>query len=162
MRAAAKCATSAIQGRGASTLPQRNFWAGNMLDSKKTLRFALFRFAASLALVAAGHAKANLTSPLSGASQPVEIKIVSTEFKYSPAKVWVAAGRKVTLILDNSKAETEHGIIIPAFGIRLTAAAGEIVRKTAVFDQPGEYEFSCDLPGHREIGMRGVLIVGQF
>ncbi len=130
-----------------------------MLDRKKASRFALFHFAASLALVAAGHAKADLTSPPSGASQPVEIKIVSTEFKYSPAKVWVAPGREVTLVLDNSGAETEHGIIIPAFGFRLTAAAGEIVRKTAVFDRPGDYEFTCDLPGHREMGMKGTLIV---
>jgi plastocyanin len=130
-----------------------------MLDRKKASRFALFHFAASLALVAAGHAKADLTSPPSGASQPVEIKIVSTEFKYSPAKVWVAPRREVTLVLDNSGAETEHGIIIPAFGFRLTAAAGEIVRKTVVFDRPGDYEFTCDLPGHREMGMKGTLIV---
>jgi plastocyanin len=134
-----------------------------MLDRSKASRRALFHFAiATLALVAAGHAKADITSAPSGASQPVEIKIVSTEFKYSPAKLWVAAGREVTLVLDNSGAETEHVIIIPAFGFRLTAAAGEIVRKTAVFDRPGEYEFSCDLPGHREMGMRGVLIVGAF
>jgi plastocyanin len=132
-----------------------------MLDRSKASRRALFHFAiATLALVAAGHAKADITSAPSGASQPVEIKIVSTEFKYSPAKLWVAAGREVTLVLDNSGAETEHVIIIPAFGFRLTAAAGEIVRKTAVFDTPGDYEFSCDLPGHREMGMKGTLIVG--
>jgi plastocyanin len=134
-----------------------------MLNRSMASRRALFHFAiATLALVAAGHAQADLTSPPSpsGASQPVEIKIISTEFKYSPAKVWVAPGRQVTLILDNSGAETEHGIIIPAFGFRLTAAAGEIVRKTAVFDTPGDYEFSCDLPGHREMGMKGTLIVG--
>jgi plastocyanin len=134
-----------------------------MLDWSMATRPALFHFAiATLALVAAGHAQADPTSPPSGAPQNVEIKIVSTEFKYSPAKVWVAAGREVTLVLDNSGAETEHGIIIPAFGFRLTAAAGETVRKTAVFDRPGEYEFSCDLPGHRESGMKGTLIVGAF
>ncbi len=143
--------------------PQRNLRAGNMLDRTKASRRAFFRVAiATLALVAAGHAKADLTSPPSGASQPREIKIVSTEFKYSPAKVLVAAGREVTLVLDNSGAETEHGIIIPALGFRMTAMANEIVRKTAVFDRPGEYEFSCELPGHAEAGMRGTLIVGRF
>jgi plastocyanin len=118
--------------------------------------------AAALALAVTAAAKAGGTPVPVAGGVPAEITIVSTEFKYNPATLRVLAGRKVTLILDNSKAETEHIIIIPAFGFRLTAAAGEIVRKTAVFDQPGEYEFSCDLPGHREMGMRGVLIVGQF
>jgi plastocyanin len=72
-------------------------------------------------------------------------------------KIWVAAGRKVTLVLDNRGAETEHGIIIPASGFHLATMAGEVARKTAVFDKPGEYEFSCDLTGHRELG-----IVGRF
>ena len=53
------------------------------------------------------------------------------------------------------------GIFAPALGFRLEAKAGEIARKTAVFDRPGEFEFSCDLPGHREAGMKGMLIVGQ-
>jgi uncharacterized cupredoxin-like copper-binding protein len=44
----------------------------------------------------------------------------------------------------------------------LEVEAGEIARKSIVFDKPGEYEFSCDLPGHREAGMKGTLIVGAF
>jgi plastocyanin len=136
---------------------------GNMADLWETRRHGRFHLIiAALALVAAVQARAEGAPAPLGEVPPAEIKIVSTEFKYSPAKVWVAAGREVTLVLDNSGAETEHGIIIPAFGFRLTAMAGEIARKTAVFDAPGEYEFSCDLPGHREMGMRGVLIVGRL
>jgi hypothetical protein len=37
--------------------------------------------------------------PLSGTA-PVEIRIVSTEFRYAPARLWVTAGRAVTLIFD--------------------------------------------------------------
>jgi heme/copper-type cytochrome/quinol oxidase subunit 2 len=72
------------------------------------------------------------------------------------------AGRKVTLVLDNRWAETEHGIFIPAFGFHLAAMAGEVARKTAIIDKPGEYEFRCDLPGHREMGMKGMMVVGRF
>jgi uncharacterized cupredoxin-like copper-binding protein len=96
------------------------------------------------------------------ASPPVEVRIISTEFKYLPVNVRLKAGRTVTLILDNSGAETEHGVIVPAFGFRLEAKAGEVVRRTIVFDQPGEYEFTCDLPGHREAGMKGTLIIADF
>lgn len=95
--------------------------------------------------------------------KPLEVIIVSTEFKYVPAKVQIpSSGRSVTLVLDNSRAETEHGIILPAFNFRLEVKAGEIARKSIVFDKPGEYEFSCDLPGHHEAGMKGTLIVGAF
>ncbi len=95
-------------------------------------------------------------------SLAVEIKVISSEFNFIPARVWAVAGRPVTLVLDNSKAETEHGIVVPAFGFRLIAKAGEIARRTAVFNQTGEFEFTCDLPGHREAGMKGTLIVSRF
>ena len=122
-----------------------------------------FHFAiATLALAAAARAQANLSPTVPSGPQPAEIKIVSSEFKYSPARVLVPARHAVTFILDNSGAETEHGIFVPALGFRLEAKAGEIARKTAVFDQTGEFVFSCELPGHREAGMKGMLIVGQL
>jgi uncharacterized cupredoxin-like copper-binding protein len=40
--------------------------------------------------------------------------------------------------------------------------AGEIAQRTFIFTRPGEYEFSCDLPGHREAGMEGTLIVSAY
>jgi plastocyanin len=100
-----------------------------------------------------------VTRPAVPGSDAGEIWIVSTEFKFVPATIRVIAGRSVTLVLDNSQAETEHGIDLPAFGFHLTARAGQVSRKTFTFDEPGEYEFMCDLPGHREAGMKGKLII---
>src|SRR5580704_14221490 len=88
-----------------------------------------------------------------------EVWIASTEFKFVPATVRVSGGHSVTLVLDNSQAETEHGINLPAFGFYLIARAGQVTRKTFIFDKPGVYEFMCDLPGHQEAGMKGKLIV---
>jgi plastocyanin len=68
-----------------------------------------------------------------------EVKIVSTEFKYEPATLHVATGRSVTVIFDNTQAETEHGIFIPALGRRIDAKAGAMVKRDFVFDRPGEY-----------------------
>ncbi len=79
--------------------------------------------------------------------------------RYAPARLRVTAGRAFTLVLDNSGAETEHGLFVPAVGFRVQAKAGEIARKNTVFERPGEYEFTCDLPGHFEAGMTGTLIV---
>ena len=127
----------------------------SMHNCQKHFAIAIF------ALVAAAHAQANASPAVPSGPQPAEIKIISTEFKYSPATVLIPAGHAMTIVLDNSGAETEHGIFVPALGFRLEAKAGEIVRKMAIFDKPGEVEFSCDLPGHREAGMSGTLIVGQ-
>ena len=115
---------------------------------------------AAFGIMSAARAQAQeITGPVaSNEAKFLEVIIVSTEFKYVPAKVQVPAGRAVTLVLDNSRAETEHGIVLPAFNFRLEVKAGEIARKSILIDKPGEYEFSCDLPGHREAGMKGTLI----
>ena len=131
--------------------------SGRHLTASFTVAFSLAAVA-MLSVVRAQAQETPVPSPLDEA-KPAEIKIVSTEFKYAPAKIVIPAGRAVTIVLDNSRAETEHGIVFPAFGFRLDANAGEIVRKGFVFDKPGEYEFSCDLPGHFEAGMKGTLIV---
>jgi uncharacterized cupredoxin-like copper-binding protein len=116
----------------------------------------------AIAISFAARAQAQEISASLNETKPAEVRIVSTEFKYAPAKVRVTAGRAVTLVLDNSGAETEHGLFLPALGFRLEAKAGQIVRKSTVFVTPGEYEFICDLPGHQEAGMNGTLIVGPF
>jgi plastocyanin len=106
---------------------------------------------AAIAMLSAAGAQAEeiaAPGPLNE-TKPAEVRIVSTEFGYAPAKVIVIAGRAVTLVLDNSGAETQ-------------AAAGETARKSTVFEKPGEYEYSCDLPGHRDAGMKGTLIVRAF
>jgi len=130
------------------------------------MRRSLFNFVMAFALPAivtlsAARVLAQEISALGSLNEtkPAEIRIVSTEFRYSPATVRVGAGRAVKLVLDNSGAETEHSLFLPTFGFRLQAKAGEIARKSTVFEKPGEYEFICDLPGHRDAGMKGTLIV---
>jgi uncharacterized cupredoxin-like copper-binding protein len=118
-----------------------------------------FTLAAIVVLsIAALHAQQIEVAEVSNETKPPKIKIVSTEFKFVPSTVRVPAGRAVTLVLDNSRGETEHVLFVPAFGFRLEANAGEITRKTFVFDKTGEYEFHCDLPGHHEAGMIGVVL----
>jgi uncharacterized cupredoxin-like copper-binding protein len=130
-----------------------------VVDGNEFLRSVLFNFFAAIAISLAAPAEAQeiLASLTDG--KPAEVRIVSTEFKYAPAKVRVTAGRAFTLVLDNSGAETEHGLFLPAIGFRLQAKAGEIARKKTVLARPGQYEFVCDLPGHLEAGMTGTLIV---
>ncbi|MGH6811388.1 MAG: cupredoxin domain-containing protein [Methylocella sp.] len=131
-----------------------------MADRNKSPRFSPSNnIIAAITISLAGPAQAQEISASLNDTKPAEVRIVATEFRFSPATVLAAAGRAVTLVLDNSGAETEHGLFLPAFGFRLQAKAGEIARKNTVFEKPGEYEFICDLPGHRDAGMAGKLIV---
>jgi len=149
-----------------------------MVESKKSGRPSPFSFMVALSLatvampsITMAQAQVAVLEPLNE-TQPAEVRIVSTElaevrivsteFRYAPAQLRVAAGREFTLVLDNSGAETEHDLFLPALGFLLQAKAGEIARKNTVFEKPGEYEFICDLPGHRDAGMTGTLIVGPY
>jgi plastocyanin len=136
-----------------------------MVESKKSGRHSpfIFMMAFSLAAVAmpsVTRAQAQVaTIEPSNETKPAEVRIVSTEFRFSPATVRVAAGRAVTLVLDDSGGETEHGLFVPGLAFRLQAKAGEIARKNILVEKPGKYDYTCDLPGHRDAGMMGTLIV---
>jgi uncharacterized cupredoxin-like copper-binding protein len=93
--------------------------------------------------------------------QADELRIVSTEFKFTSQSARVVAGQVVTVVLDNSQGETEHQIFAPALGLRVFARAGDVARRDYVFDKPGEYEIVCDLPGHTEAGMKAKVIVEE-
>lgn len=134
-----------------------------MVDSKKSGRHSPFIFGTAFSLVVAmpsvtrAQAQVAALEPLN--ANPAEVRIVSTEFRFSPATVLIAAGRAVTLVLDNRGAETEHGLFVPGLGFRLQAKAGEFARKSILVERPGKYDYDCDLPGHRDAGMMGTLIV---
>jgi plastocyanin len=137
-----------------------------MAESKKSGRHSPFSFMVALALSAIATlpaarvlAQENLAVGSLNETKPAEVRVVSREFRFSPAMAWVAAGRAVTLVLDNSAGETEHDLFLPALGFRLQAKAGQIIRKDTVFEKPGKYEYICDLPGHPDAGMKGTLIV---
>jgi uncharacterized cupredoxin-like copper-binding protein len=120
----------------------------------------IMAFSLSVAMPSVTMAQAQVSAlEPSNETKPTEVRIVSTEFRFSPATVLVAAGRAVTLVLDNRGAETEHGLFVPTLGFRLQAKAGEIARKNILVEKPGKYDFTCDLPGHRDAGMMGALVV---
>lgn len=141
-----------------------NLWVRKMALSKKSRRHSLLSFlmafnlaAVAIPLVTRSLAQVAALEPSSATELP-KVKIVSTEFSFTPAQVRVAAGREVTLVLDNRLGETEHNLVLPALGFHLQARAGEIGQKNIIFAKPGTYDFTCDLPGHHDAGMQGMLI----
>ena len=94
---------------------------------------------------------------------------------FDPGTVRVPAGVPVTLKLENDD-PIEHEWIIGTASVHevhrhgteayhdirpteVTVPAYTSKTTTITFDQPGDYQYICHLPGHEEYGMKGVLRV---
>lgn len=113
-----------------------------------------------------------------------ETLVVNAEHQFDRPEVRVKAGQKVRLTLINQTPYTLHDFTIdksmPVRSVRMVkhpvdVDMGHAYEYAVMVDatpngtsivefiptQPGEYEFYCSIPGHREAGMVGKLIVEQ-
>ena len=79
--------------------------------------------------------------------------------KFDKSSLTAKAG-KVTIVMDNPS-DLPHAVEIEGTGVEV---AGDTVEKGGVSEasadlKPGEYEFYCPVPGHKEGGMEGTLTV---
>lgn len=116
---------------------------------------------------------------------PQAITLVATDIAYDVERIEAGAGQTIRLTLDN-QGVLEHDFSITEIPLSGEATVMEPADETADHDMghvanepavhvaapaggqagveftptaPGEYEFNCTVPGHREAGMHGVLIV---
>jgi len=99
------------------------------------------------------------TEPADGAAQVLEVPVAAEGLAYAVTEVTAAPGT-ITLTSVNDQS-VPHNIAID----EPTQQIGEIVQDgatseiTITIEEPGEYEYYCSVPGHREAGMVGKLIV---
>jgi uncharacterized cupredoxin-like copper-binding protein len=97
------------------------------------------------------------TGPTSAAA--VTVDIVAQDIFFEPKEVTIPANTDVTVNLPNEGA-APHNFSIDALGIDVDMAPG--ATEAVVINAPtGEYEFYCNVPGHKEAGMVGTLIVSE-
>jgi len=85
-----------------------------------------------------------------------EVTVVAHDIYFEPAEVHLTAG-KVTFVLPNEGA-APHDFSIDDLGIQVDMPPGET--QTIEADIPaGTYEFYCNVPGHKDAGMVGTLVV---
>lgn len=87
-----------------------------------------------------------------------EVKVSAKEFVYTPAKITVKAGQATKVELKNTGA-VEHDITIDEVTFKVAAAAAKTATGELKVDKAGTYTFYCSVPGHREAGMEGTLVV---
>lgn len=96
---------------------------------------------------AAGEAPAELTEQV----------VTSFDINFEPTEVAIPADTDVTFNLPNDGA-APHNFSIDELGIDVDQAPGST--EQIVINAPaGTYEYYCNVPGHREAGMVGTLIV---
>ncbi len=80
-------------------------------------------------------------------------------FSWSTNEITVQPGDTIAVVPSGG---LEHDFVVDEFGIQepLPAGSTDTVMVTIPEDaEPGEYTFYCSIPGHRESGMEGTLII---
>jgi len=96
----------------------------------------------------------------SAAPAKAEVKLTGTEFRWEPNTVQAKPSQSIKVTIINTGA-VEHNFVVPAVNFRINAvpsgksATGELKAPSAA----GNYEYFCDVPGHKEAGMVGTLVV---
>lgn len=80
------------------------------------------------------------------------------EWGFDPATVEAATGQDVEIRFTND-GDIAHNLG-GDFGRTDTISSGQTATLTVSFDEPGEHAYWCSVPGHREKGMEGTIVVG--
>lgn len=89
-----------------------------------------------------------------------EIIVSGTEFAFSPSTITIKKGKSVKLIFENKGVQT-HDWVIEDLDIKTQRVKGSN-QDTLEFQAPdkeGSYNIICSVPGHKEAGMVGKLLV---
>ncbi len=97
-------------------------------------------------------------SSASGGSGTVNVTVTATEFKFDPATITVKTGDKVNITFVN-KGTVDHTYVQPDLNINLKAAPGQSATGQFTASKAGTYNVVCDVPGHKEAGMTGQIVV---
>jgi plastocyanin len=113
-----------------------------------------------VALVATPETSAEAT-PGASATEAAVVPVLTVDLldiRFAPEEITIPANTDVTITLVN-EGVTNHTFDIGALNIHSgTVKSGESTTVT-INAAPGEYRYECEIPGHKQAGMVGTLIV---
>lgn len=104
------------------------------------------------------------TTPASGSSmqsngQTKDVSLTAKEFAFSPKTITVSKGDMVKVTLTNN-GTYPHNFTLTDFQVSGTnVAPGQTGVFTFTAEKTGSFTFFCSVPGHKDRGMTGTLIV---
>ncbi len=99
---------------------------------------------------------------LAAATQPT-VQIKAEEFRFTPKDVTLRPG-EVIFSVKNDGAIEHNFAIEDSTGKKVAGIASILPEKTdqlRVTLRPGKFVIVCDLPGHKDAGMRGTLTIQE-
>ena len=85
------------------------------------------------------------------------VTVTSFDIYYEPKEITIPANTDVTITLPNDGVSS-HDFSIDALNVSVALPPGE-TQTVVINAAPGSYEYYCNVPGHKEAGMVGTLIV---
>lgn len=84
--------------------------------------------------------------------------IEASNFSFNPAAIQVNKGDKVSITLVNKNGF--HDLVIDGYNVKTNGVnSGQTATVTFVADKVGTFEYYCSVGNHRQMGMKGTLIV---
>jgi len=95
-----------------------------------------------------------------GSGETVEISVSGDSYSFNPATITVPRDTLVRLTFTNV-GDVSHDFSIPALGVStpLVSPGSSRTIEFTVPSEPGSVEYICTVLGHRDLGMRGTLII---
>jgi hypothetical protein len=87
------------------------------------------------------------------------VTVESNDIYFEPAELTISADTDVTISLPNAGA-APHNFSIDELGISVDIASGA-TEETTISAPAGTYEYYCNVPGHKQAGMVGTLIISK-
>lgn len=116
----------------------------------------------SILLIACGSDDNSTTTPSRGATTSTHggtrgILVAARSFEYDPAEIRAKAGENLAIVLTSE--DVFHDFVIDELNAYIAADVGNTRVKGLLAEKAGRYTYYCSIPGHREGGMEGTLIV---
>jgi len=87
------------------------------------------------------------------------VTITENKFRFTPNAITARSGEPLSVTLMN-RGKCEHDWVIAAKpAIHMHVLPGESQTRMFTFETPARYSMICTLPGHKEIGMVGKLVI---
>ena len=84
------------------------------------------------------------------------VSMIAKSFSFTPDAVLVSVGEPVSIDIT---AIGQHTFTIDELGVNVVLPHGETTRVEFIPGQTGTYEFYCSIPGHRQAGQVGTLVI---
>ena len=97
-------------------------------------------------------------APSPPVSTPAEFTVEMIDIDFVPPEFAIPADTAVRVLLPNN-GFAEHNFNIDALNVHSPTVPGGETTEVTITAPPGDYEYYCAVPGHKQAGMVGVLSV---